>query len=216
MKKFERELANLKQQLVEMGELAESMVAGSSSALINAERAPIEQVRTNEPRLDRFQVEIDSEAVRLITVYAPVAKDLRLLLMMARINSELERIGDQAVDNCEYVELLQTDSSPKPLRELSTMSAMTLRMVHDALQAFQHEDIDQAQAVIRLDDQVDAMNAATFRELLEHKADDPESVAQGIGLILAARSLERIADHATNICEEVFYLVEGEDIRHRP
>jgi len=215
LKKLEQAVATLGQRIVAMGELAASMVSGASDALINAEPAAIPQVRASEPRLDRFQVEIDSDVIRLITVYSPVAKDLRLLLMMARINSELERIGDQAVNNCEYVELLQAKPPPKPLPELSKMSAMTLRMVHDALQAFEQEDIDKAQAVIGLDDQVDAMNAETFRDLLEHKARDPDIVTRGIGLILAAQSLERIADHATNICEEVFYLVEGEDIRHR-
>jgi phosphate transport system protein len=215
MKKFEQELATLKQRMIEMGALAESMAAAASNALINAERGAIEQVRTNEPRLDRFQIEIDREAIRLITVYSPVAKDLRFLLMMARINSELERIGDQAVDNCKYVEILPSNPPPTPLRELSKMSVLTLRMVHDALRAFEHEDIDQAQAVIGLDDQVDAMNAEISRHLLEQRATKPDIVTRGIGLILAAQSLERIADHATNICEEVFYLVEGEDIRHR-
>ena len=215
MKRFEQELATLKQRIGEMGALAESMVGAASKALINAERAAIEEVRTSEPRLDRFQVEIDREAIRLITVYSPVAKDLRFLLMMLRINAELERIGDQAVDNCTYVEILPLSPPPTPLRELADMSVMTLRMVQEALQAFEQEDIDKAQSVIRLDDQVDAMNAETFRHLLEQRTTDPDVVTRGIGLILAAQSLERIADHATNICEEVFYLVEGEDIRHR-
>jgi phosphate transport system protein len=215
MKKFEQELATLRGRVIEMGALAESMVAAASNALINTERAAIGQVRTSEPRLDRFQVEIDGEAIRLITVYSPVAKDLRFLLMMLRITSELERIGDHAVDNCEYVEMLPSNPPPTPLRELSKMSTMTLRMVHDALGAFEHEDIDKTQAVIGLDDQVDAMNAETFRHLLEQRATNPDIVTRGIGLILAAQSLERIADHATNICEEVFYLVSGEDIRHR-
>jgi phosphate transport system protein len=197
-----------------MGALAESMVTAASHALITAERVAIEQVRASEPTLDRCQVEIDREAIRLVTVYSPAAKDLRFLLMMLRITSELERIGDQAMDNCKYVEILPHPALT-PLRELSQMSAQTLRMVHEALRAFEQEDIDKAQAVIGLDDQVDAMNAETFRHLLEQRATDPDLVARGIGLILAAQSLERIADHATNICEEVFYLVEGEDIRHR-
>ena len=215
MKKFEEELATLKRRIGDMGALAESMVAAASDALINAERTAVEQVRASEPKLDRFQIEIDREAIRLVTVYSPVAKDLRFLLMMLRINSELERIGDQAVDNCKYAELLPSSLPPTPLRELSEMSVMTLRMVHEALQAFEQEDIDKAQSVIGLDDQVDAMNAETFRHLLEQRATDPATVTRSIGLILAAQSLERIADHATNICEEVFYLVEGEDIRHR-
>ena len=213
MKQFQQELAQLKQRVLDMGSLAESMVADASRALIEGERATIQQVRTSEPKVDRLQVEIDREAIRLITIYAPVAKDLRFLLMIARINSELERIGDQAIDNCEYVELL-TDPPP-PLNDLSNMSDIVLAMVHDALRAFQKEDAQAAEAVMKVDDQVDALNARIFRELLEHPAGDPAIRGQCMSLILVARSLERIADHATNICEEVFYLVEGADIRHR-
>jgi phosphate transport system protein len=213
MKQFQQELAQLKQRVVDMGGLAQSMVVGSSRALIKGERATIQQVRASEPTLDRFQVEIDREAIRLITIYSPVAKDLRFLLMIARINTELERIGDQAVDNCEYAELL-TGPRP-PLDDLSRMSEIVLGMLHDALSAFQEEDTQKAQAVMKLDDQVDALNARVFRELLEHPAADSDSRARNMSLILVARSLKRMADHATNICEEVFYLVEAADIRHR-
>ena len=213
MKQFEHELAALKQRVVDMGNLAESMVASASDALIKADRSRIEQVFADEPTLDRFQIEVDGEAIRLMTIYAPVAKDLRFLLMIARINSELERIGDQAVDNCEYVKLL-SDRQP-PLDDLSKMSEIVLGMVHDALQAFQEEDTHKAQAVMRLDDRVDSLDAQVFRELLEYPSADADSRARSLSLILVARSLERIADHATNICEEVFYLVEGADIRHR-
>jgi phosphate transport system protein len=213
MKQFQQELSQLKQQVVDMGSLAESMAADASRALIKGERATILQVRASEPKLDRCQIEIDREAIRLITIYSPVAKDLRFLLMIARIISELERIGDQAVDNCEYVDLL-TDPLP-PLDDLSKMSEIVLGMVHDALRAFQEEDTQHAQAVMKLDDQVDALNARIFRDLLEHPAADPDIRAQCMSLILVARSLERMADHATNICEEVFYLVEAADIRHQ-
>ena len=213
MKAFQQELTALKQRVLDMGHLAASMVAGASDALIKAERTRVQEVLASEPTLDRFQVEIDGEAIRLITIYTPVAKDLRFLLMIARINSELERIGDQAVNNCEYLELL-TRPQP-PLDDLSKMSTTVLAMLHDALQAFQEEDTQRAQAVMNLDDQVDALNARIFRQLLEHPAADADSRALSMSLILVARSLERIADHATNICEEVFYLVEGADIRHR-
>jgi phosphate transport system protein len=213
MKQFQQELTALKLRVVGMGQLAASMVAGSSDALVKGERSRIDRVLADEPTLDRFQVEIDGEAIRLMTIYAPVAKDLRFLLMIARINSELERIGDQAVDNCEYLKLL--NNPQPPLDDLTHMAAIVLGMVHDALQAFQDEDTQRAQAVMRLDDRVDALNAQVFRELLEHPAADAGSRAHSMSLILVARSLERIADHATNICEEVFYLVEGADIRHR-
>ena len=213
MRQFQQELAQLKQRVLDMGSLAESMVADASRALIEGERATIQQVRTNEPKLDRLQVEVDREAIRLITIFTPVAKDLRFLLMIARINSELERIGDQAIDNCEYVELLT--NPPPPLNDLSNMSDIVLGMLHDALHAFREEDAQAAEAVMKVDDQVDALNARIFRELLEHPAADPAIRAQCMSLILVARSLERIADHATNICEEVFYLVEAADIRHQ-
>ena len=213
MKQFQQELTALKQRVLDMGNLAASMVAGASDALIKADRTRIPEVLASEPTVDRFQVEIDREAIRLVTIYTPVAKDLRFLLMIARINSELERIGDQAVNNCEYLDLL-THPQP-PLDDLAHMSGIVLGMVHDALQAFQEEDTAQAKAVMGRDDRVDALNAQVFRRMLENTAINADDRVPSMGLILFARSLERIADHATNICEEVFYLVEGADIRHR-
>ncbi len=215
MKKFEQELDSLKRRVMEMGGLAESMVGWASSALVTHDRALVQRVRATEAQLDRFQLEIDGEVIRLITIYSPIAKDLRLLLMMARINSELERIGDQALNNCEYVELLLSDPPPRPLHDLSRMSEITRGMVHDALAAFQEENIEKAQAVIKLDDEVDTLNNETFRDLLADPAKGRDAITRCMSLILVARSLERIADHATNICEEVIYVVEGEDVRHR-
>jgi phosphate transport system protein len=213
MKYFQQGLQRLKQRVLDMGALAEAMVADASRALVTGDAALVQQVRAREPMLDRYQVEIDREAVRLITIYAPVARDLRFLLMIVRINSELERIGDQAFDNCDYLELLPT---PRPqLDELSRIAEMVFGMVRDALQAFRDEDTQRARTVMQRDDRVDALDAQVFRRLLEHPATDAESRATSMGLMLVARSLERIADHATNICEEVFYLVEGTDIRHQ-
>jgi phosphate transport system protein len=215
MKKFEQELASLKQRVMEMGALAESMITWASDSLIKRDRAIIAQVLAAEEKLDRFQIEIDSEAVRLITIYTPIAKDLRFLLMVVRINTELERIGDQAVNNCEYVEQFLSDPPPRPLDDLSRMTDITCGMVHIALQAFDQEDIQKAQEVLKLDDAVDALNALTFSDLLADRADDRDIIKRSMSLILLARSLERIADHATNICEEVVYVVKGEDIRHQ-
>lgn len=215
MKKFEQELESLKRQVMEMGEVAESMVAWASAALVERDREMIQRVIAAEPRLDRFQIEIDSEAIRLITVYSPIAKDLRFLLMVIRINSELERIGDQALNNCEYVELLLSAPPAQPLRDLSRMFNVTRGMVHDALQAFNDEDIERARQVLRADDEVDTLNGQTFRDLLTDKSTNQEILNQCMNLILVARSVERIADHATNICEEVIYMVKGEDVRHQ-
>ena len=214
MKKFEQELEHLKRRVMEMGGITEEMVALASDALVDRDQSAIERVLANEAKLDRFQLEIDGEAVRLITIYTPIAKDLRFLLMVARINAELERIGDQAVNNCEYVQTLSA-SPPGPLGDLSRMSEITSGMVHTALQAFDQEDTEKAQAVLRIDDEVDQLYYQTFSDLLADTSDDADRVSRSMSLILVARSLERIADHATNICEEVIYMVKSEDIRHQ-
>lgn len=215
MRKFELELDNLKNRLLEMGQVAERMVARASEALVQRDRKIVADVLAGEERLDRFQVEIDGEAVRLITVYTPTAKDLRFLLMVVRINTEIERIGDQAVNNCEYVEMFLSNPPARPMHDLSRMTDIACEMVHGALAAFAAEDVEMARRVVALDDQVDALNRQTFTDLLADSADDPDTVKRSMSLILLARSLERIADHAENICEEVVFLVKGEDIRHQ-
>ena len=215
MKKFEVELDSLKNRLLEMGSVSERMVARASEALVRRDRAIVADVLADEEVLDRMQVQIDGEAVRLITVYTPTAKDLRFLLMVVRINTELERIGDQAVNNCEYVEMFLSDPPARPMHDLSRMTDIACEMVHGALAAFATEDVEMAKRVVALDDQVDALNRQTFTDLIADRTNDPELVKRSMSLILLARSIERIADHAENICEEVVFLVKGEDIRHQ-
>jgi phosphate transport system protein len=215
MRKFELELDSLKSRLLEMGEVAERMVARASEALVQRDRKIVADVLAGEETLDRMQVEIDGEAVRLITVYTPTAKDLRFLLMVVRINTEIERIGDQAVNNCEYVEMFLSNPPARPMHDLSRMTDIACEMVHGALAALASEDVEMARRVVALDDQVDALNRQTFTDLLVDADNDPEMVKRSMSLILLARSLERIADHAENICEEVVFLVKGEDIRHQ-
>ena len=212
--RIEQDLARLKMRTLDMGALAESMTIDASHAVVNPESADIEQVFTNEPTLDALQKEVDREAIRLMTVYSPAARDLRFVLMIVRINTELERIGDQAVNICEYVQLLRSHSRSRPLPELQEMSALALGMLRDALRAFEDEDASIARAVIDRDDVLDVINARVMADILDHRCVDQESV---IGCIsaLAARALERVGDYATNICEEVLYVVSGEDVRHR-
>jgi phosphate transport system protein len=186
----------------------------SSAALIDHDTSAMERVLVHEANLDRFQLEIDGESVRLITIYTPIAKDLRFLLMVTRINAELERIGDQAVNNCEYVQTLSSVGAG-PLGDITKMSEITRGMVRNALDAFDQEDIGKAELVLECDDEVDNLYNQTFSDLLEDTADDDDRLSRSMNLILVARSLERIADHATNICEEVIYMVNSEDIRHK-
>ena len=216
MKKFEQELADLRRKVVDMGGIAQTMIGDAVRALVERESSHVKKVFAAEDELDRFQVKIDDAAVRLITVYAPVAADLRFLLMVARINTELERMGDQAVNMCEYVELLLAEPELKPLVDLPRMAELAGGMVDNALQAFLARDANKAKETLAMDDVVDALNDQIFRELLTYAMGSPQNLTRCMALILVARSLERIADHATNVCEEVVYMVKGEDIRHRP
>jgi len=134
--------------------------------------------------------------------------------MLVRINSELERIGDQAMNNAEYVELLAVRPVRPPVAELARMAGIAQRMVRESLQAFRDDDGRRARAVMALDDAIDGIEREVVRDVLDDRATDREIASRSVGLLLA-HSLERIADHATNICEEVFYVVNGQDIRHR-
>lgn len=214
MTRLEQALAQLKARTLEMGALAQTMVETASRALVERDEALVDRVLAMEPMLDASQVDIDREAIRLITVHAPVARQLRFLLMIARIDTELERIGDQAVNNCEYARLLASHPPPQPIEAITRMSRTASRMLQDALQALRDEDATRARAIMRMDDEMDDLDAQVLREVLAHQMSEHEIATRCLGA-LVARSLERIADHATNICEEIYYLVEGEDIRHQ-
>ncbi|MFV1981790.1 MAG: phosphate signaling complex protein PhoU [Rhodothermia bacterium] len=212
MKKFENDLAALTKRVVEMGDLVASMIEMVTRALDTCQPEVLREVARREENVNRMQVEIDRESIRLLTVYSPVAGDLRLVFMVSRINSELERIGDQAINMGEYLQLLVSDDHAGAFSESPRMAKIVLKMFNDALSAFYSQDQAKAEAVIARDDVVDALNHEVLRRCLHGAQDD---MAHAVAEILWARSLERIADQATNICEEVIYIVSGRDIRHR-
>ena len=149
MQRLAEELDRLKERLIEMGDTVKSMVVWSGTALVERHPDFIRKVEEVEPRVDQFQVDIDSEAIRLITVYTPTARDLRFLLMVARINSELERIGDHSLNNCEYIKQLPASPQPRAFEDLSRMADITGGMVRDALLTIEDEDVGRAQQAIR-------------------------------------------------------------------
>jgi len=215
-RKFDEALDALRNRVLSMGTVAQKMIELSMRALVERKADLIEEVLKNEDKLDKFQVEIDNEAVRLLTIQSPVALDLRFILMVVRINTEVERVGDLCVNLCESVQLLLAEPPPpKALTELQKMADIAGRMVEQSLQAFHEGSVEKALKVIKIDDEVDALNDQIFRELLTVMLSDPRGFTPSLSLILMARNLERIADHGTNIAEEVVYLVKGEDIRHQ-
>lgn len=219
MKKFEQELESLRDRVAEMGKLAQQMVAMAISAMTDLE-AVYKKVLDAETRLDQMQLDIDHEAVRLLTVYSPVAADLRFVLSVSHVNQALERIGDQAVGLCHNLDFAHRHADAALLPKLQKMGEAVQTMVRDALLAFACGDATLAQTTMAADDVVDSLNDQIMRETL---SDDvvrqaiagPKDVAGALTQILLARSLERIGDQATNICEEVIYMVKGNDIRHR-
>ncbi len=215
-KRFDDDLNKLKRDVLAMGAVAEGMIRKAMAALVDRNAALIKDVLADEDRLDEFQRAIDNETVRLIGVYTPVAGDLRILLMITRINAELERIGDQAVTICYGYESLKLIEEPplKPLVDLPRMAGIAEGMLHRALEAFLNSSEGDAEVVIGTDDQVDRLNDQIFRELLTYMLGDPRNISRSLGLILTARAFERVADHAVNIAEDVVYIVRGEDIRH--
>jgi phosphate transport system protein len=220
-RKFDEQLSHLKGQVLRMGDLAQSMVLQAMRALVERDEKWVQEVLRREEEVDRYQVEIDDEVVRLMAIQSPVAQDLRFVLMVARITTELERVGDLCVNICENVQLLLSEQPLKPLIDLPKMAEIAERMLHESIAAFMESGVavdtatGRALAVCRMDDEVDALKDQIFRELLTYMISDTKNITRSLSLILLSRNLERIGDHATNIAEEVIYLAKGEDIRHR-
>ena len=214
-RQFDEDLNRLKERLLTMAATAEQMIRDTTNMLLEWNLALFEPVRTSETTMDKFQRDIDEETVRLIAVHTPVAGDLRLLLMVTRINAELEHIADHTMDIGFYAKTMFKGPPLKPLVDLPRMAEITMGMLRGSLDAFSAAASDKALAVIAMDDKVDDLNDQTFRELMTYVLADPKAITRALELVLIARSYERIADHAVNIAEDVVYMVKGEDIRHR-
>ena len=211
---FDKELADLKNKLLHMATVAEAMIDGVIQELVQRDSAVAEPVLKHEDELNRLQIDIDEDALKLLATQQPVAVDLRLIVTATRINSELERIGDLAINITENVAVLLAQPPLKPLLDIPRMAELARKMVRDSLAALIKEDVLLAQSVITADDQVDALKEQVMRELLTYMMADPRAIERSLALILVSRHLERIADHATNIAQDVIYLIQGRDVRH--
>lgn len=197
-----------------MGGLVEEALARAAKALVERDLRLAEAVIASDEAINMLEVEIDEHCLRLLALHQPAAVDLRFITMALKINNDLERMGDQAVNIAERtVELLQ-EPLPKPLIDIPRMAILAQQMVKDSLAAFVNRDADLARSVCQRDDEVDRLNDQVFEELLVLMRKQPQTVAPGVDLILIGRHLERVADHATNLAEDVIYLVQGRTIKH--
>jgi len=211
---FDRGLAELKERLLKMGGLVEQMIHRAVESLVRRDGDLIAEVVDLEHQVNVAQIEIDNLAVRLLATQQPMAVDLRNIIACSRINSELERMGDQAINICDNTQFLLAEPELKPLIDIPIMATEVKQMVQRSLDSFVKRSVEQAQEVILSDDRVDALKDQIFRELLTYMMSDPSAIRRAISLILISRNLERIADHAVNVAEEVIYFVQGRDVRH--
>lgn len=215
-KHLERDLDNLQRDLLVLASSVEEAIHRAVRALHERDAALAREVIAGDSQIDEEENRVEEECLKILALHQPVAVDLRRIAAAMKINTDLERMADLAEDVAERAEhLAELPDIPIPGR-LQRMTDVTISMVRESLDAFVNLDTRQARRVIRLDDQVDRDNVEIIDELLEIMRQSPELVEPGLSLFSATRHLERIADHATNIAEDVVYLVEGEIVRHRP
>jgi len=212
---LETKIAELKAQLLTMAAIVEEMVSNSIKSLVSKDKALAEQViRTDEVRVNQLEIENEDSAINLMALYQPEASNLRTIAMVIKLNNDLERIGDHA-ENIAEAALFLIDKPPvKPLIDLPRMAEIAISMLKDSLDAFTHADAELARSVCTRDSAVDELNRAIKAELMEHMSRDPSTIERAMKLLMISLNLERVADLATNIAEDVIYIVTGEDIKH--
>jgi phosphate transport system protein len=211
---FQQELNSLKAELLEMAGLAERAISNAIEALVKRDTPLAEKTIAEDEKINQMEVRIDDVCLKLLALHQPMAADLRFITSAMRINTELERIGDQAVNIAERVISLNREPQLKPYIDLPRMAEITQSMVKDVLDAFVNGDAQLARSVCERDDQVDGLNDQVFRELMTYTIADPQTITRAVHLVIVSRCLERIADHATNIAEGVIFMAKGLVIKH--
>lgn len=211
---FEQEFAALKDQLLAMGGRAENIVQKAMAALKTRNVALANEVFADDRQIDALELAIDERSVNLLALRQPLASDLRFITAALKITNDLERVGDHAVNIAGSAIRLAEQPQLKPLVDLPRMADMASSMLHDALDAFVRRDAETARRLVRRDDDVDDLNTQVFRELITFMIEDPQTITRAMELILVSRNLERVADLATNVAEEVVFIAEARVIKH--
>ena len=211
---FQQELSSLKESLLKMAGLAEQAIRNAIEALVERNTPLAEKTIAEDQKINEMELLIDERCLRLLALHQPMAADLRFITSAMRINTELERIGDQAVNIAERVISLNQEPQLKPYIDIPRMAQITQSMVKDVLDSFVNGDTNLARSVCERDDQVDALNDQVFRELLTYMMSDPKTITRSVHLIIVSRCLERIADQTTNIAEGVIFMVKALVIKH--
>jgi phosphate transport system protein len=212
---FQEDLEQLKARLLEMGGLAEEHVRAAVQALVTRNHELAEKVLAGDAAINRFHLEIDDRCVKMLALNQPMAVDLRSIVAAVKINSDLERVGDLAVNIAEAVRRYLQHPPGLDLTDIPGMAELAQRMLRDALDAFVRRDLDLAHQVLDADDALDMRKTEMFRQLLSLMLAEPATIEPSLDLILISRHLERIGDHATNVAEDVIFMVSARDVRHQ-
>ncbi len=212
---FQEELDELKRRLLVMGGLAEDRLQLAVKGIVDRDLAVIDWVLGGDADINRLHVEIDDRCVKLLALHQPMAVDLRSIVAAVKINTDLERVGDLAVNLTEAGPRYLFHPPVKELIDIPRMATLAQTMLRDALDSFVRRDLELAHSVLTADDRLDALKSQVFRDLLEHMLHDQSTIEAAIDLILISRHLERVGDHATNIAEDVIFMVTAKDVRHQ-
>jgi phosphate transport system protein len=211
---FQHELGALKEHLLAMGGLAEDRVRTAMQGLVDRDSTLLDEVLNGDTPVNVLHIEIDDLCLKLLALHSPMAADLRAVMAAIKINSDLERVGDMAVNIGEAARRYTTHAPVKKLIDIPRMATTAQSMLRDALDSYVRGDMQLAQRVLDEDDVLDSLKTQVFRELLTYMLQDPTTIEPALDLILISRHLERIGDHATNIAEDVIFMVSGRDVRH--
>ena len=211
---FQDQLGQLKTRLLEMGGLAEDRVRSAVEGLVERDVPLIDRVLAGDGPINQLHIEIDGRCFKLLALYQPMAVDLRAIVSAVKINTDLERVGDLAINIAEAVRRYMRHPPVKELIDIPRMASLAQSMLRDALDAYVRRDMALAHDVLNQDDELDALKTQVFRELLTYMLQDPGTIEPSLDLILISRHLERIGDHATNVAEDVIFMVSARDVRH--
>jgi phosphate transport system protein len=211
---FQSDLDSLKARLLAMGGLAEERVRESVRGLMDRDIAALDAVITGDQPINDLHMELDDRCFKLLALHQPMAADLRVIVAAVKINTDLERVGDLAVNIAEAGKRYLQHPPVKPLIDIPRMGELAQKMLRDSLDAFVRRDMPLAEAVLIADDTLDALKSQIFRELLTYMLQAPETIEPALDLILISRHLERIGDHATNVAEDVIFILSARDVRH--
>ncbi len=211
---FQEDLEQLKTRLLEMGGLAEDRVRAAVGGLVRRDAEAVDRILDGDRPINQLHIEIDNRCFTLLALHQPMAVDLRAIVSAVKINTDLERVGDLAVNIAEAARRYMRHPPVKQLIDIPRMAVIAQTMLRDALDAYVRRDTALAEMVLNADDELDALKTQVFRELLTYMLQDTSTIEPSLDLILISRHLERIGDHATNVAEDVIFMVLAKDVRH--